>query len=338
MTANPDGAALLRAVCESPFDDTPRLVYADWLEENGGEVPCKQCGGQGWQYIFPEHDAPTVACPDCHGTGTVSDGRRERAELIRVQVELANPTKPCRGCQSTRMVVGCDPATGRITDDAPCPQCVGRLSLREQAMLRRYGEEWSEGICGTTGWDWWPHTFASATQWSTGDGPSWSFARGFVGQVKCKLSDWYGVRCGCDPVGSRLISTEDGYTWARCNRCDKGRVGGVGPKVVAIEPVTEVILGDVEPGTGTFQRADPNWHLQGRRFWIWHPEEHNTFAASHLPWAVYNHLTGSCSPYARQYLSREDAFAALSRALVDWARDKASLPKLEWAGLPVNPD
>ena len=30
-----DGEALLRAVCAHPADDTPRLVYADWLEENG---------------------------------------------------------------------------------------------------------------------------------------------------------------------------------------------------------------------------------------------------------------------------------------------------------------
>ena len=30
-----DGEALLRAVCENPRDDTPRLIYADWLEENG---------------------------------------------------------------------------------------------------------------------------------------------------------------------------------------------------------------------------------------------------------------------------------------------------------------
>lgn len=27
--------ALLRAVCEDPDDDTPRLVFADWLDENG---------------------------------------------------------------------------------------------------------------------------------------------------------------------------------------------------------------------------------------------------------------------------------------------------------------
>jgi uncharacterized protein (TIGR02996 family) len=47
---HPDEAAFLRAICAEPADDTPRLVYADWLEE--------------------------------HGQG-------ERAEFIRVQVELA---------------------------------------------------------------------------------------------------------------------------------------------------------------------------------------------------------------------------------------------------------
>jgi len=29
--------ALLRAVCENPDEDTPRLVFADWLQENGDE-------------------------------------------------------------------------------------------------------------------------------------------------------------------------------------------------------------------------------------------------------------------------------------------------------------
>ncbi|MDY3558296.1 TIGR02996 domain-containing protein [Gemmata sp. JC673] len=33
-----DGQALFRAVCEQPWEDTPRLVYADWLEENGNPV------------------------------------------------------------------------------------------------------------------------------------------------------------------------------------------------------------------------------------------------------------------------------------------------------------
>lgn len=45
-----DGEALLAAILDAPDDDTPRLVYADWLSENGDEA---------------------------------------RAEFIRVQVELA---------------------------------------------------------------------------------------------------------------------------------------------------------------------------------------------------------------------------------------------------------
>jgi uncharacterized protein (TIGR02996 family) len=30
-----DQDALLRAICENPDDDAPRLIYADWLDEHG---------------------------------------------------------------------------------------------------------------------------------------------------------------------------------------------------------------------------------------------------------------------------------------------------------------
>jgi uncharacterized protein (TIGR02996 family) len=50
-----DEEALLRAIWAEPDDDAPRLVYADWLEENG---------------------------------------QPERAEFIRVQIELASLTRP----------------------------------------------------------------------------------------------------------------------------------------------------------------------------------------------------------------------------------------------------
>lgn len=33
-----DEVALLRAICDHPDDDTPRLVFADWLTEQGGPV------------------------------------------------------------------------------------------------------------------------------------------------------------------------------------------------------------------------------------------------------------------------------------------------------------
>jgi uncharacterized protein (TIGR02996 family) len=50
---SPDEAALLKAVCRAPADDLPRLVYADWLEEHG---------------------------------------REERAEFIRLQIEVERDT------------------------------------------------------------------------------------------------------------------------------------------------------------------------------------------------------------------------------------------------------
>jgi uncharacterized protein (TIGR02996 family) len=41
MAPSPTYAALLRAVLESPDDDLPRLVLADWLEENNNEAEAR---------------------------------------------------------------------------------------------------------------------------------------------------------------------------------------------------------------------------------------------------------------------------------------------------------
>jgi len=69
--------SLLLAVCDNPDDDTPRLVFADWLQEHGEE---------------------------------------ERAEFIRVQIELAR---------------------GAVKSD---------LQEREKALLAAHGESWSEPL------------------------------------------------------------------------------------------------------------------------------------------------------------------------------------------------
>lgn len=65
-------AGLLKAIAANRDDDTPRLVYADWLDENCGE------GQSGW----PQNR---------HGTSA-------RAEFIRLQIEtthlnLSNPNR-----------------------------------------------------------------------------------------------------------------------------------------------------------------------------------------------------------------------------------------------------
>src|SRR5262249_46319231 len=75
MIATNDSIALLRALLETPEDDALRLVYADWLQENG---------------------------------------QAERAEFIRVQCELARLKYPdkhyhwhghgkCDGCIAKRL-------------------------------------------------------------------------------------------------------------------------------------------------------------------------------------------------------------------------------------------
>jgi uncharacterized protein (TIGR02996 family) len=59
---NPDLLALLAGCRAAPADDTPRLVLADWLDENADSA------------------------------GIPADDARARAQLVRVQVELARPT------------------------------------------------------------------------------------------------------------------------------------------------------------------------------------------------------------------------------------------------------
>jgi uncharacterized protein (TIGR02996 family) len=85
---------LLAAIDARPWDDTPRLAYADWLDETAGEVACAHCGGGGrqrWKNPSGQGRRSVVKsgrCTFCCGSGRVPDGRRDRAEFIRVQCEL----------------------------------------------------------------------------------------------------------------------------------------------------------------------------------------------------------------------------------------------------------
>ena len=37
MSLESDGAGLLARILDNPEDDAPRLIYSDWMEENGQE-------------------------------------------------------------------------------------------------------------------------------------------------------------------------------------------------------------------------------------------------------------------------------------------------------------
>lgn len=99
MTATTDTEAeFLATIAAAPDDTDARLVFADYLDEHADELPpvkCPACDAAWLEQIgraqtYDRDSQHWVDCPTCKGAGTVRDtSRSERAELIRVQCELA---------------------------------------------------------------------------------------------------------------------------------------------------------------------------------------------------------------------------------------------------------
>jgi uncharacterized protein (TIGR02996 family) len=144
-----DELALLKTVLSSPEDDTPRLVYADWLDEHAGTAPCPGCGGTGFEqreckvcgarpdsegcidhgrgcYVLDSDGGGSESaeqCPHC-ADGRVPDSRRERAEFIRV---------------------GCWLARWPGSNDSDVAKHM-RLSKRAVELLEKYGKVWANRL------------------------------------------------------------------------------------------------------------------------------------------------------------------------------------------------
>ena len=88
-TADSIRAEFLRDICEHPEDDTPRLIFADWLEDHGeperAEFIRVQCELAAWNrecccHIFESKPGNTTPqCANCFDRETMS--RRERGLL-----------------------------------------------------------------------------------------------------------------------------------------------------------------------------------------------------------------------------------------------------------------
>jgi uncharacterized protein (TIGR02996 family) len=72
--ASPEREALFAALCAAPDDDTPRLVYADWLAENGDpargefiQLQCEFSRGLRAGDPFPSDEARMQELLDAHG-------------------------------------------------------------------------------------------------------------------------------------------------------------------------------------------------------------------------------------------------------------------------------
>ena len=82
-------AALSAALDADPGNHLLRYALADCLDESAGTVACGRCDGLG---LYARQrgllNFDPMECPNCSGTGRVSDGRRERAEGYRVLAQL----------------------------------------------------------------------------------------------------------------------------------------------------------------------------------------------------------------------------------------------------------
>jgi uncharacterized protein (TIGR02996 family) len=295
--------ALLAAVLDRPDDDTPRLVYADAIEEQAGAVACEMCHGGRWcpncsgegcspYGVAANGDCLVDRCRHCANAREVPNGFAERAEFVRVQVELARmPDPEClhcwpgNGCRyhelRRREMVLWGVLNTTFDIGPPLPR-----SLRSEPRLEsrlpsdhRAGSE--SDIC--------------------------IVSRGFIDAVTCDLRTWCGGECErCDGLGRITTGlAPDGIiisSSVTCSACHgTGRVIGIGPAVVRAHPVRRVVT-DREP-------------YESKYGWSWFegPVSQHVIAYR-IPSMVWDLL-----PHV-DYPDLAAAIDALSTALLAWAK------------------
>jgi uncharacterized protein (TIGR02996 family) len=309
MTATDTESALLAAVRANPGEDAPRLVLADWLEENAGTVACGACKGEGKIGVGNNGNPYMAKCDECNGSACVSDGRAELAEFVRVQVELAkrNP----RDCNQGTCRTG--------SRDRPCTACREReeLQARERelwpAVRRVFEGDGAAKLFPVLGID-----------GIVGNAPLVLIRRGLPAVVRCTFAEWMGgEECPhCDrgvqwrsmPPDSRVCESCGGDPERR--KPGTGRTPGIGPRLAQRWPVVAVEVTDVSPmnfsfgsmfACGSDESSLPDWlpheiHAKFPTGKTWHTNNVD---------AIRN---------VRIFKDESAARAALSDALIAWAR------------------
>lgn len=126
MTATGEEAGFIRSICERPEDDTPRLVYADWLQERGEDDRAEFIRAQ--VSLGPGYDADRCHCgrTDCERCPL----QWREAKLLDAHPEWLRV--PCRACDGVRKSAGHPPRCGACNDTgdagglAPWPREPGK--------------------------------------------------------------------------------------------------------------------------------------------------------------------------------------------------------------------
>src|SRR4051812_7418936 len=94
-----DGDALFRAICEQPWEDTPRLMYADWLDENGDSRRAEFIRVQIALAKEPDESRRNELVTRAEQLHTTSHGRWTRGSPMRLGVHIGRDLR--RGFYNT---------------------------------------------------------------------------------------------------------------------------------------------------------------------------------------------------------------------------------------------
>lgn len=181
-----DEPALLAAIRASPLERTPRLLYADWLDEH--DRP--RDGALQRVLAEPERDDHRLN----YAAVCERDGDAARAEFVRAQVELAA-------------------VMANIASDLTRP--VSPMLERMTYLRSREAELWDEG--NWLGWkskDWFDtiNSYLRPQQYTTIGIRHW--LRGFVESLTCTAADWLAgadAILAAHPVLKVRLTTWPGY-------------------------------------------------------------------------------------------------------------------------------
>lgn len=324
-----DILALEREVLTNPFDDTVRLAYADCLQENAGDVSCRDCGGKGKVFRKPnsmlvciclDHSLPHCPwhselkscgpqeCSICRGAGTISNLNAERAEFIRVQCEISKSAGVCEKlwCDSQLLV---------------CDECKRWkvLRKREQELLFAHARDWFRDVVpnGTIS-HWSPHDPVPFFVIPNDGNPlsvNIEIRRGFIDEVRLPLAVFAGRACPrCNGYG--VIST--GRECCECGTA--GGSPGLASELFARHPITRVVLSDVSA-----RELDQDVHSAGPWALAINTMSQGDGTREKLRVEI---LDRRCS----QFISEAQAMEYVSYRSVNWARSLpgVDLPPLNW--------
>ena len=303
-----DHDALLRAICEFPFDTTPRLVYADYLDDRQA----------------------TLICPKCKGTGNRKPKRMKSGERTRRRRDVKTYVESCRLCHRSRAV---QTDADRAAFIRANMETETNFYQQTDGELPPFEFDWPTGVVDDE------FVIEMASRWQ------WIGAGGFVSTIQVtRIEDIFGGTCyRCDGAGvTAWDNADDGNTCLGCGGAKRL------PDRSALwlrHPITEVRLFGLDAYSLAHpDRPGPVRPLRGWFFDYGGMWSCNLPVELHAHWPAGGIWTADLrtvayegvgdTPTRRSEDADSKADLALSRAVVNMARHRAGLTRLAWPDEP----